>query len=274
MNDVAHKSPSTMLAAGGAGFLALAGYFLVRDLALPPEIILTAAALLASVAAVLRWPRRFPAVGPGALLALALIAGAWYAVMTSPLLLPALALTAIGSIAAVALHGRASAAASAKAAGALTWYAAGTSFVVVTAALSFHFLTAGTGEESLAPRLIPTIAWLAAGLALLIAARRPLDLGTLKGSRTPRGDAPRAELAGSSRDSSTPGQVGMALAGIALVKALAYDSVRLQGALRVTMFAAVGALLLAGARLVGDQSADPEVDADAPAAGAGSAEPR
>jgi hypothetical protein len=167
--------------------------------------------------------------------------------MTSPLLLPALALTAIGSIAAVALHGRAAAAASAKVAGALTWYAAGTSFLVVTAALSFHFLAAGTGEESIAPRLIPTIAWLAAGLALLIAAR----------SRT-----------------STPGQVGTALAGIALVKALVYDSVHLHGALRVTMFAAVGALLLAGARLVGDHSAQPEVDADAPAAGAGSAERR
>jgi hypothetical protein len=41
MNDDANKSPSTMLAVGGGGFLVLAGYFLVRDLALPPEIMLT-----------------------------------------------------------------------------------------------------------------------------------------------------------------------------------------------------------------------------------------
>jgi hypothetical protein len=225
MNDVANKSPSTLLAAGGAGFLALAGYFLVRDLALPPAIILTVAALLASVAAVLGRPRRWPAVAPGALLALALIGGAWYAVVTSPVLLPALAVTAIGAIAAAALHGRETAASSGKAAGPLAWYAAGTSYLVVTAALSFYVLTAGTGEESIAPRLIPTIAWLAAGLALLIATRR----------------------------ASAPRQVGATLAGIALVKALVYDSVHLQGALRVTMFAAVGALLLAGARLVGDR---------------------
>jgi hypothetical protein len=225
MNDEANKSPSTMLAAGGGGFLVLAGYFLVRDLALPPEILLTGAALAASVAAVLGRPRRWPAVGPGALLALALVAGAWYAAVTSPVLLPALLVTAVGSIAAVAVHGRDADASGMKAAAPLRWYAAGASFLAATAALSFHFLTAGMGEASIAPRLIPTIAWLAAGLALLIAAR----------SRA-----------------SAPGQVGTGLAGVALVKALVYDSVRLQGPLRVTLFAAVGALLLVGARLVGD----------------------
>lgn len=51
---------------------------------------------------------------------------------------------------------------------------------------------------------------------------------------------------------SAPGQVGTGLAAIALLKALVYDSVHLQGPLRVTLFAAVGALLLVGARLVGD----------------------
>jgi hypothetical protein len=40
---------------------------------------------------------------------------------------------------------------------------------------------------------------------------------------------------------------------VAVMKALVYDSTHLQGPLRVTVFAAVGALLLTGARLIGAQ---------------------
>ena len=112
------------------------------------------------------------------------------------------------------------------AAGPLTWYAAGTAFLVASAALYFHFLTLGVADESLARRLIPTIGWLAIGLALLIAAR----------SRT-----------------SAPGRVGIGFIAVAAIKALAYDSTHLQGPLRVTVFAAVGALLLVGARLINDR---------------------
>ena len=83
-------------------------------------------------------------------------------------------------------------------------------------------LTLGVADESLARRLIPTIGWLAIGLALLIAAR----------SRA-----------------SAAGRVGVGFVAVAVLKALIYDSTHLQGPLRVTVFAAVGVLLLAGARL-------------------------
>jgi hypothetical protein len=226
MNDVTSKKSSSLLAAGGAGFLALAAIFLVRDLALPPETLLCAAALAASIAALLDRPRRWPWAAPGALLAVAIVGGAWYLAVTSPALLPGLALAALGSIAAVALRERRASAPPSDAAVPLAWYAAGTAFLVASAALYFHFLTLGVADESLARRLIPTIAWLAIGLGLLIAAR----------SRT-----------------SPPGRVGIGFIAVAAVKALAYDSTHLQGPLRVTVFAAVGALLLAGARLISDR---------------------
>src|SRR5262249_46352942 len=92
------RDSSPFPAPGGAGCLALAGYFLVRDLDLPPETLLSAAALLAAIAAVLRQPRRVPWIAPAALLALAVFGGGWFLADTSPALLPALALTAFASI--------------------------------------------------------------------------------------------------------------------------------------------------------------------------------
>jgi hypothetical protein len=228
MNETTSKNPSTALAAGGAGFLALAAFFLVHDLSLPPETMLLGIAILASIAAALARPRRLPWLAPGALLALAVVGGGWYVAVSSPALLPALAATAIGSITAVVLHERGSSWRSPAPAGALTWYAAGAAFLAASFAFYFHFLTHGAGDESIGLRLVPTITWLAVGLALLIAARSP---------------------------SPPPGRVGSALGAIALLKALIYDSTHLQGPLRVTVFAAVGALLIAGARLVGDREA-------------------
>jgi hypothetical protein len=227
MNDLTSKNSSSLLSVGGAGFLALAAIFLVRDLALPPETLLGAAALLASIAAVLGRPRRWPWVGPGGLLAVAIGGGAWYLAVTSPALLPGLALAAVGAIATVVLHERRTFASPSSAANPLAWYAAGTAFLAASAALYFHFLTLGVADESVARRLIPTIAWLAIGLGLLVASR----------SRT-----------------SPPGRVGVGFIAVATVKALVYDSTHLQGPLRVTVFAAVGALLLAGAHLISDRA--------------------
>jgi hypothetical protein len=226
MNDLTSKNSSSLLAAGGAGFLALAAIFLVRDLALPPETLLGVVALVASVAAILGRPRRWRWVAPGVLLAVTLVGGGWYLAVTSPALLPGLALAAFGSIAAVVLQERRASGAPSDAAVPLAWYAAGTACLVASAALYFHFLTLGFADESLARRLIPTIGWLAIGLALLIAARRP---------------------------TSPPGRVGIGFVAVAAIKALAYDSTHLQGPLRITVFAAVGVLLLAGARLISDR---------------------
>jgi len=224
MNDVPSKSPSPILAAGGAGFLLLAATFLVRDLALPPETLLCAAAVLAVITAVVRPPRGVPWIGPAALLAVAVFGGGWFLAVASPALLPGLGLVVAGSIASVALNERRGALSpSFDRARRLAWYAAGAAFLVASGAFYVHFFTLGFADESPARRLIPTISWLASGLALWIAA--------------PRRDA-------------APRRVAIAFVVVAVLKALVYDSTHLQGPLRVTVFAAVGALLLTGARII------------------------
>src|SRR4051794_18836943 len=164
MNDVPNKSSSPILAAGGAAFLALAALFLVRDLAMPPETLLDAAALLAAVTAVLRPPRRVPWIGPAVLLAISVAGGCWFLAVESPALLPALALAAVGSIASVAMHERRASPSPSRLddrTRRLAWYAAGVAFLVATGALYVHYFTFGFADESPARRLIPTIAWLA-----------------------------------------------------------------------------------------------------------------
>jgi hypothetical protein len=226
MNEVTTKNSSSIFIAGGAGFLALAALFLVRDLALPPPTLLAVAALGAAVAAVLRQPRRWRWAAPAALLGLAAVGGAWFAAITSPTLLPALAVTSLGAIVSLVHHERRRDLDPGDLARQLAWYAAGAAFLVASAAFYFHFLTLGIADESLVRRLVPTIGWLAIGLGLSIAAGGP---------------------------ASAPGRVGVGFTAVAVLKALIYDSTHLQGPLRVTVFAAVGVLLLAGARLMGNR---------------------
>jgi len=214
---------STLLAVGGAGFLILAGFFLWRDLALPPAAVLIAAAAVASAAAALQRPRRWPAVAPAALLVVSAWGGLWYAALKSPSLLPALAITAAGSITALVIRDSNREWSESAWARRLTWYAAGTAFLVATWALYFYVFTLGVASESVVRRLIPTIVWLAVGLALLVAGRTR---------------------------SAPPAQVGIALMAVALVKALFYDTTHMYGPSRVAVLGAVGVLLLTGARML------------------------
>src|SRR5438552_1731254 len=91
------KKESTALAVGGGAFLLLAGFFLWRDLALPRELVMLAAVVLAAGAAALGRPRALPALGPAALLAATAAAGGWYAVERAPGILPALLVALIGA---------------------------------------------------------------------------------------------------------------------------------------------------------------------------------
>src|SRR4051794_12028924 len=126
MNQTTTKNPSGTLAAGGAAFLALATYFLGRDLSLPPETVLAGSALLVSILAAIGRPRRWPVAAPAALLGLALAGGGWFLAVASPALFPALVITAVGSIVAAALAERRVPASATTIPGQLAWYAAGT----------------------------------------------------------------------------------------------------------------------------------------------------
>jgi hypothetical protein len=214
---------STLLAVGGAGFLMLAGFFLWRDLALPPAAVLIAAAVATSAAVTMQWPRRWPALAPAALIVVSAWGGLWYAALKSPSLLPALAVTAAGSVAALAIRQSGGAWPESGWARRLTWYAAGAAFLAATWALYFHLFTLGIASESVVRRMIPTVVWLAVGLALLVAGRTR---------------------------SAPPAQVGIALMAVALAKALFYDTTHLYGPSRVAVLGAGGGLLLAGARML------------------------
>jgi hypothetical protein len=204
-----------LLLVGGAAFIALAGFFLWRDLDLPRELMLLAAAVVAGGAAALGLPRRWPALAPAAQLATTAGGALWFLADKRPSLLPALAVAAAASLVTV-VRSEAGALGAGPLPHRIRWYGLGAALLAASWGLYFHFFTTGVAADSVARRLIPTLVWLALGLALFIAGRR----------RSPAG------------------QVGLGLTAIALVKAAAYDTTHLAGGLRVTVLAAVGALLL------------------------------
>jgi hypothetical protein len=211
---------ATWLKLGGAGFLALAGGFFWRDLALPPAALVLVAAGLSTLATLLRLPRRWPLVAPAAVLATVLAGGGWFLADKDPLLLPALAAALVAAIVGLVQLEHHDEWPASPLPGRLAWYGAGAAFLVATWAFYFHFLTTGIAADSVARRLVPTIVWLAVGLGLFVA--------------------------GGARRGRAPVQVGAGLALVALVKAIAYDTTHLGGPLRVAVLGAVGALLLTG----------------------------
>src|SRR5256885_17075239 len=172
MNDSRSDRERTALLAGGAGFLVLAGVFLWRDLDLPHEMVLLAAAVLAGAAAVLGWPRRWPVVAPLALLGATASGGLWFLADQRPALLPALAATLVASLAAVLRAESGLDAGADSAAHRLRWYGLGAALLTSSFGFYFHFLTTGFAADSVARRLVPTVGWLVMGLALFLPGRR------------------------------------------------------------------------------------------------------
>jgi len=210
--------PQTALAMAGGAFLILAGFFLWRDLSLPRELVMTVLALAAGTAAALRWPGRWPALAPALLIATVVGAAAWFTLQKQPTLLPPLLIALVTGGAAVlrSLHDGED-----RLADRLVWYAFGAALLAVTWGLYFNFFTAGFAADWVARRMIPTVAWLGLGLAFFIAGR----------NRRP-----------------AAGHVGLGFIAVALGKAAFYDTSHLHGNLRIVVLAAVGLLLVFGAR--------------------------
>jgi hypothetical protein len=219
MDETAAKQSVALGLAGGI-FLALAGLFLWRDLALPRELGALAVTLVAGAAAVLGVPRRWPVLAPSALLAATLGTGLWFLAEMRPGLLAALAAGLLAATAAVLRAEGGPPQPGRRWADQLTWYALGAAFLVGTWAFYLEVLTLGLASESVARRLVPTVVWLACGLFLFVVGRRwnPAAVHT-----------------------------GLGLSAVAIVKAAAYDTTHLAGPARVIALALVGALLLAAA---------------------------
>jgi hypothetical protein len=218
MDPTTTRKESTLFAAAGAAFLGLALLFLWRDLDLPRELLMLAAAVATGLGTVLARPRRWAVAAPAALLGTTIATGLWFLAEKPAALLPALVVALAASAIAV-LRGPAGQTPAARIAYQVTWYALGAALLACTWAFYFHFMTVGV--ESAARRLVPTLLWLALGIGLFIAGR------------------------GRTRAAA---HVGFGLIAVALTKAVTYDTTHLHGGLRVAVLAAVGGLLLFAAR--------------------------
>jgi Predicted membrane protein (DUF2339) len=211
-----------VLAVAGVGLLGLAAVFLWRDLQVPMEMMLAIAALGAAGLAFAGVPRERPVAGPLAVLACGVLGGAWYAATKSGLLLPGLAVT-LGAAALSVWRSRRQQVEQDRVQSVLVWYGLTAAAIAASWAFYFHFLTLGFAGDDIGRRLVLTLGWLIAGVALVLHGRK-------------RGE-------GVIRDA------GFAFIAIALGKALAYDTTHLSGTLRVAGLAGAGLLMLGGAWL-------------------------
>jgi hypothetical protein len=207
-----------VLAIAGVGLLALAAVFLWRDLQVPSEALLAVAAVGAVGLAFAGVPR----AGPIAVLAAGVLGGAWYAATKSGLLLIGLGVT-LAAAALTVWRSRRPGAVPDRVQSILIWYGLTAAAIATSWAFYFHFLTLGFAEDDVGRRLVLTLGWLIAGVALVIHGRT------------------RAEAV--IRDA------GFAFVAIAVTKALAYDTTHLSGTLRVAGLAGAGLLMLGGAYL-------------------------
>lgn len=105
----------------------------------------------------------------------------------------------------------------------MLWYGFVAALVAFTGAFYFRFFTLGFAEGEVGRRIVLTALWLVVGAAMVVRARAT--------GHTVVRDA------------------GFGLVGIALTKALCYDTTHLDGAWRIGGFALLGSVLLASAWL-------------------------
>ncbi len=205
----------------GAGLLALAVVFLWRDLEVPRELLLAVAASVTAGLAFLNVHRVQRLAVPIAVLACAVAGGLWYAATKEGLLLVGLAVTLGAATVGVLLSRREPT--RDRVQDVLVWYGLTAAAIAASWAFYFHFLTLGFADENIARRLVLTLGWLVAGVALVLTGRQ--------------------------RGTPVVRDAGFAFVAIAVGKALVYDTVNLHGTLRVAGLAAAGALMLGAAWL-------------------------
>ena len=222
------KREARGLAIAGAALAALASYFLWRDLGIGLEWLTVIAGAL-GLGLVALGGRVLDPVVAGRSAALVLIGaatgdGAWYAMTRADALLPGLLLVFAGSvILCVKDLGRARSARD-ELGLSLDWTALTASGLAASWAAYFRLFTVGFAAGFDARRLVLTLAWLSAGLVVLV-------------TRPARDPAAR--------------WAGVALVGCAIAKATLYDTTHLDGALRVLVLGVSAALLFGGAFLAG-----------------------
>jgi hypothetical protein len=212
------KLDSGVLMAAGVVLLGLAGFFLWRDLEVRPEALVAITAAAAAAVSVAGVRKKWPLVGPIALLATVLVGGAWYGATREPVLLGALAVT-FGAAVITALGTQAAMPSDKERyQRVLAWYGLAVAALVTSFAFYFHFLTIGIAQDELARRGVLTLAWLAAGVGFVLWGRK-------KGETAIR-------------------DAGFLFLAASVGKAVLYDTTHLEGMLRVGLLAIAGVVLL------------------------------
>ena len=222
-STMATKWDVRAMGVAGAGLLGLAGVFLWRELQVPHELLLALAAVVAAGVALARVPEQRPLAGPIALLVTGLGGGLWYAATKSGLLLPGLGVVVLASGLTVARNWGRSETRADPLQAVLLWYGLTAAVLAASWAFYFHFFTLGFAADDVGRRLVLTLGWLGAGVALVVSGR--------------------------ARDESVIRDAGFAFIGVALAKAFLYDTTHLSGTPRIVCLAAAGVLLLGGAWL-------------------------
>lgn len=228
MHTATTKWDVKVLGGVGGGLLLLAVVFLWRDLQVPRELLLAVAAVGAAGLAFLHVSHTRGLAAPVTVLACAVAGGLWYAATKEGLLLVGLALTLAVATVTVLRWGTQTGVERDRVRDVLTWHGLAASAISASWAFYFHFLTLGIAEDNVARRLVLTLGWLAAGVALVLAGRQ--------------------------RGTPVMRDAGFAFVAIAVGKALLYDTMNLHGSLRVVGLAAAGALMVGAAWLSSRES--------------------
>jgi hypothetical protein len=219
-------------AVAGAVLMALAAFFVWRDLGVGGEYLLIGAATIAAVAEWLQRPRRWPHAGLAALLGCTLVGGVWFALgafagaypttqFHPELLLVAMAIAVVGCVAAAArthLQHREGPLP------AQVVFPIALIGLMLSIAAYYQFFTVGFAAEHVGRRLILTLTWLPVGLLL--------------------------EAWGHARADRNVAHAGLLLVVCAVAKAVVYDTTHLDGGWRIAVLAVAGLLLLGGAWLL------------------------
>lgn len=229
MHTATTKWDVKVLGGVGGGLLMLAVVFLWRDLQVPRELLLAVAAVGAAGLAFLHVPHTRGLMGPVTVLACAVAGGLWYAATKEGLLLVGLALTLAVATTLVLRWGLQPGAEQDRVRDVLIWFGLSAAAIAASWAFYFHFLTLGIAEDNVARRLVLTLGWLVAGVALVLTARQ--------------------------RGMPVMRDAGFVFVAIAVGKALLYDTMNLHGSLRVVGLAAAGVLMVGAALLSSRTSA-------------------
>lgn len=217
----------TVLGIGGALLLGLAAYFAWKELRLANEVLMLAATGGAAVLAAFAAKKGLAIIGPLALTATTLGAGVWYSMTKEPLLVTAMGVGFVASVAATLYaqktfsreHGQVH----------LTFSWLGTAITGLATTFATYFLVFDATETGLndfiARRAVLTLTWLISGTALVLAGRR--------------------------RKASEIRDAGFVVLAASMGKLLLYDMARTDGMVRIATLVISGVVLMGASRVIG-----------------------